>query len=135
LDFFAIVTPQTKAHYIADLDWLHRAHPLMWHFQNTADGHKALMADGVLCEFAVFTPDELAHATFAPRRRLDRRRSAVKFGGGPDAPRQRRAAGSNAHGAGVCDRVFELAAKAAAPNPGAGVDPFNPDRRIERRCP
>jgi lincosamide nucleotidyltransferase B/F len=33
------------------------------------------------------------------------------------------------------DRVLELTAKSASSNPGASVDPFNPDRRIERRCP
>jgi hypothetical protein len=68
LDFFAIVEPGHKTRFIAQLDWLASAHPLAWHFRNTADGHKALMTDGVFCEFAVFEPDELAAIPFAPGR-------------------------------------------------------------------
>lgn len=68
LDFFAVVDPGAKARYIDRLDWLAAAHPLAWHFRNTADGHKALMADGVFCEFAVFEPQELAAIPFAPGR-------------------------------------------------------------------
>jgi hypothetical protein len=68
LDFFAIVDPGAKAGFIDDLGWLAAAHPLAWHFRNTADGHKALMADGVFCEFAVFEPQELAGIPFAPGR-------------------------------------------------------------------
>ena len=68
LDFFAIVEPGHKARYLERLDWLAAAHPLAWHFQNTRDGHKALMADGVFCEFAVFEPDELEAIPFAPGR-------------------------------------------------------------------
>ena len=68
LDFFAIVEPGHKSRYIERLDWLEAAHPLAWHFQNTRDGHKALMADGVFCEFAVFEPAELADIPFAPGR-------------------------------------------------------------------
>ena len=52
LDFFAIVEPGSKARYLHRLDWLAAARPLVWHFQNTVDGHKALMDDGVFCEFA-----------------------------------------------------------------------------------
>jgi hypothetical protein len=43
LDFFVIVAQGYKVHYIESLDWL-------------ADGHKALMTDGIFCEFAVFEP-------------------------------------------------------------------------------
>jgi hypothetical protein len=68
LDFFAIVARGRKSRFIEQLDWLAEAHPLAWHFQNTADGHKALMADGVFCEFAVFEPDELEHIAYAPGR-------------------------------------------------------------------
>jgi hypothetical protein len=59
LDFFVIVAPGAKARFLRDLDWLRAAHPVAWHFQNTADGHKVLMADGVFCEFAVFEPQAL----------------------------------------------------------------------------
>jgi len=74
LDFFVLVREGgAKARYIAELDWLAEAHPLVWHFQNTPDGHKALMADGVYCEFAVFEPRELAHVAYAPGRFVWRR--------------------------------------------------------------
>lgn len=68
LDFFVIVDPGHQGRYLDSLDWLAAAHFLDWHFRNTADGHKALMADGVLCEFAVFEPAMLAHIPFAPGR-------------------------------------------------------------------
>ena len=68
LDFFAIVEPGHKARYLGQLDWLAAAHPLAWNFQNTRDGHKALMSDGVFCEFAVFEPAELDAIPFAPGR-------------------------------------------------------------------
>jgi lincosamide nucleotidyltransferase len=68
LDFFAVVEPGQKGRFIQSLDWLASAHPLVWHFQNTADGHKALMADGVFCEFAVFEPEELCGIPYAPGR-------------------------------------------------------------------
>ena len=73
LDFFTIVEPGQKARYIDSLDWLERAQPLAWHFRNTADGHKALMTDGVFCEFAVFEPQELENIPFAAGRIVWRR--------------------------------------------------------------
>lgn len=73
LDFFVVVKPHAKRRYIEDISWLHRAHPLEWSFRNTDDGHKALMADGVYCEFAVFTPEELTNAVFSPGRYVWRR--------------------------------------------------------------
>jgi hypothetical protein len=73
LDFFVIVRPGAKGRYIGSLDWLAAARPLMWHFQNTVDGHKALMDDGVFCEFAVFEPQELEHIPFAAGRWVWRR--------------------------------------------------------------
>lgn len=68
LDFFVIVEPGHKQRYINNLDWLNDAKPLEWNFQNTRDGHKAMMADGLLCEFAVFEAHELASIPFAPGR-------------------------------------------------------------------
>ena len=68
LDFFAIVEPGHKARYLDQLDWLAAAHPIAWHYRNTVDGYKALMTDGVFCEFAVFEPQELDAIPFAPGR-------------------------------------------------------------------
>ena len=59
LDFFAIVETGSKARYLDRLDWLAAAHPVALHFQNTVDGRKALMSDGVFCEFAVLPRVEL----------------------------------------------------------------------------
>lgn len=68
LDFFVIVAAGTKRRWLERLDWLAAAQPIAWHFRNTADGFKALMADGVFCEFAVFEPAELEAIPFAPGR-------------------------------------------------------------------
>lgn len=73
LDFFVIVRNGAKGRYIENLDWLAAAHPLAWHFQNTVDGHKGLMADGVFCEFAVFETHELSRIPYAPGRFIWRR--------------------------------------------------------------
>jgi hypothetical protein len=69
LDFFVIVRDTAaKARYIAELSWLAEAHALAWHFQNTVDGHKVLMSDGVYAEFAVFERTELPRIAYAPGR-------------------------------------------------------------------
>jgi hypothetical protein len=68
LDFFVIVRPGTKPAFLQSLDWLAAAHPIAWSFANTVDGHKALMADGLMCEFAVFEPEELLRARYTPGR-------------------------------------------------------------------
>lgn len=73
LDFFAVVAPGHKACYLDDLGWLAAAGPLVWHYRNTADGHKLLYADGVFCECAVFEPQELAGIPYAPARVVWRR--------------------------------------------------------------
>ncbi|MBE2223605.1 MAG: hypothetical protein IAF02_18835 [Anaerolineae bacterium] len=64
LDFFVIVEPAYKELFIHDLSWLSGIAPVAYAFQNTADGCKLLFVDGVFCEYAVFTPDELAHAAY-----------------------------------------------------------------------
>lgn len=68
LDFFAIVKPGAKSHFIEQLDWLESVRPLAYSFQNTADGWKALYDDGIFCEFAVFEPHELSAIPFARGR-------------------------------------------------------------------
>jgi len=68
LDFFVIVQADAKAHFLTDLAWLAAPHPLVYAFRNTVDGYKALYADDVFCEFAIFAPAELAQAAFAPGR-------------------------------------------------------------------
>lgn len=160
LDFFAIVAADRKASYLDDLGWLARAHPLAWQFRNTADGYKVLMADGVLCEFAVFEPQELAAVPFAPGRVVWKRDGIDE---GIAVPRQRppsavvpdeswligEALSNLLVGLGrwhrgerlsaarfvqghALDRLIELdALRTRAP----ADDPFNRDRRLEARQP
>jgi hypothetical protein len=73
LDFFVIVEVGQKHRYLRQLDWLANAYPIAWSFQNTVDGHKALMADGVFCEFAVFEQHELTRIPYAPGQWVWRR--------------------------------------------------------------
>ena len=89
LDFFVLVRPGgAKWRLIEDLVWLHRAHPLAWHFRNTHDGCKALMSDGVFCEFAVFEPAELPAIPYAPGRWVWRREGAPGVDDSMVAPRR-----------------------------------------------
>lgn len=162
LDFFAIVEPGHKARYIDSLDWLAAAHPLAWHFQNTVDGHKALMADGVFCEFAVFEPQELAQIPFAPgrvvwkRERVDDDIAVPRKALPPAEPPgeawivgealsclfvglQRWHRGEKLSAARfvqghALDRLLELDAL-RHPAAAAGADPFNRERRLEARRP
>lgn len=76
LDFFAIVEPGYKRHYIENLEWLSRLAPIAYHFQNSADGHKLLFSDGIFCEFAVFEPQELQEIPFSAGRIVWRREDA-----------------------------------------------------------
>jgi hypothetical protein len=160
LDFFVVVEPAAKARYVEALDWLAAAHPLAWHFRNTADGHKALMADGVLCEFAVFAPAELAQVPYAPGRWVWRRAGLPEAAARPAMPLpaardeawlvgealSNLIVGLLRHARGerlaalrmvqVCavDRLLELAAR-TAPAGARPADPFSPERRIEARDP
>lgn len=68
LDFFVIVRKGSKTYYLDDLGWLSEVAPVAYYFSNTIDGYKLLYEDGVFCEFAVFTEDELKQAVFTPGR-------------------------------------------------------------------
>lgn len=161
LDFFVIVEPGHKQRYIQNLDWLHDAKELEWHFQNTRDGHKAMMSDGVLCEFAVFEPHELATIPFAPGRlvwSVDGFDAAIVEPRLPMPPAelpeerwivgealscllvgmQRWIRGERLSAARfvqvfALDRLIELDMRVNPPAPGVRADPFNRDRRLERR--
>ncbi len=160
LDFFAIVEPGHAARYIEHLDWLAAAHPLAWHFRNTADGHKALMTDGVFCEFAVFEPQALADIPFAPGRIVWRRDDVDAAIAQPRRPLPSAALPDETYIVGealsclfvglqrwhrgeklsaarfvqghAMDRLIELDTLRSAPVPG---DPFNRERRLEARQP
>ena len=163
LDFFVLVRDGAKRDYLDRLDWLAAAQPLSWHFQNTADGHKALMTDGVFCEFAVFEIHELSRIPYAPGRFVWRRDEVDEGLARPTLPLpaphgapwlvgealsnlivglQRLARGEKLAAMRMVqvhalDRVLEfLEVQApAARNALASRDPFSVDRRIEARHP
>jgi lincosamide nucleotidyltransferase B/F len=65
LDFFVIARPGCKDYFLdTDLLWLKQCSPGEYFYRNTVDGYKFLFNDGVFCEFAIFTPDELEHIPF-----------------------------------------------------------------------
>lgn len=165
LDFFVVVAPGWKRHYLDDLGWLAAAHPIAWHFRNTVDGHKALMADGVFCEFAVFEPHELAAIPFAPGRMVWKRDGIDDALAEPRRPlpsadlpaeewivgealgclivgllrwhRGERLAAMRFVQSHALDRLIELDALRARQRgeSAAGADPFNRERRVEQRQP
>jgi lincosamide nucleotidyltransferase B/F len=68
LDFFAIVQPGFKQHFLQNLGWLNMPCPIAYSFRNTPDGYKLLYTDGIFCEMAVFEEAELATIPFAEGR-------------------------------------------------------------------
>ncbi len=165
LDFFVMVASGHKSAFIQKLDWLAAAHPVVWSIQNTVDGHKALMADGVFCEFAVFEPHELARIPYAPGRVVWRRDGFVDAIESPTMPMPAAALPSRDWVIGealsclfvglqrwnrgeklsamrfiqghALDRLIELDewALLEACTPNAAKDPFNRERRLEARSP
>lgn len=165
LDFFAIVAPGRKAAYLADLAWLSDVAPVAYAVRNTVDGYKVLYEDGIFCEFAVFEPAELPGIAYAPGRvvwaapgfdtaSLDRPDPTP--GGGVDVPwalgealtnlyvglgryhRGERLAAARLVQNHAVDRVLELASvweTAEAASSAASRDPFQAERRVERRIP
>ncbi len=161
LDFFVLVCDGAKGRYLASLDWLAAAHPLAWHFRNTVDGHKALMTDGVFCEFAVFEVHELSRIPYAPGRFVWRRDEVDASLAHPRQPLPARhgadwlvgealsnlIVGLQRHARGeklsamrlvqmhALDRVLEFLElqQPPTPDPWAARDPFNVERRIEVR--
>jgi hypothetical protein len=158
LDFFVIVRDGAKHRFIDDLSWLHGAQPLVWHFQNTVDGHKALMSDGVFCEFAVFERRELANIAYSPGQFVWRRDEIEESLARPQCqpPKARERAwlvgealsnlliglGRYARGEKLAamrmvqvyalDRLLEIKEQ-SVPATTSPRDPFNVDRRIEQR--
>jgi hypothetical protein len=164
LDFFVIVEVGHKQRYIEQLDWLDCAHTLVWHFQNTVDGHKALMKDGVFCEFAVFEPSELARIPYSAGRWIWRREDLSPTLSQPQIPTpspslpdetwivgealsclfiglQRWHRGEKLSAARfvqshALDRLIELdALRAEIVDQDVPADSFNRERRLERRQP
>lgn len=159
LDFFVAVTDDAVTKYRDDPAWLAAAAPIAWQFRNTADGYKLLFADGVFCEFAVFTLAELAAAPAAAARIVWAREGVSLVVGDPPA----RSAASEVEwhlgealsnlyvGLGrlqrgetltaqrfvqhyAVDRLVALATTLEQAGVGA-ADPFALERRVEQRYP
>lgn len=162
LDFFAIVRPGAKPGYLADIGWLAAAAPVAWSFVNSADGRKALFADGIYAEYAVFEPQELERIPFNEGRLVW---SAADFDAAccrprqlPGPPPERETAWLVGEAVtclyvGLCryrrgeklsaqrfvqhyavDRIVDLAARIETERP-AFRDPFSGERRFEERFP
>ncbi|HEY1013984.1 MAG TPA: hypothetical protein VGE07_14830, partial [Herpetosiphonaceae bacterium] len=162
LDFFVIARPGAKRRFLDNLDWLAAPAPLDFVFRNTADGCKALAADGAFYEFAVFEPAELAAIPFAEGRIVWAAPDADPALASPSRPAAAPAPPSREWLLGealtnlyvglqrlrrgellsaarfiqgyALDRVLELMEQ-DAPAAAAGRDPFAPDRRCEERLP
>jgi hypothetical protein len=68
LDFFVVVEDGAKQRYLESLDWLEELGPVAFSFENSVDGRKALFADGLFAEYAIFSFDELRESSFSPGR-------------------------------------------------------------------
>jgi lincosamide nucleotidyltransferase len=160
LDFFVIVKPGCKAGYLASLEWLAAVHPLAYAFLNTEDGYKALFADGIFCEFAIFEPRELPNIPFTGGRMVwkddafDASLSVPRpvqpsehtqewllgealtnlYVGLGRVQRGEILSGTRFIQGYAVDRVLELTAL-LEPAHGAAPDPFARERRFERRHP
>jgi len=68
LDFFVVVDDGAKGRYLSHIDWLTAVHPVAYSFANDGNGRKALFADGIFVEYAIFTAAELARLPFTGAR-------------------------------------------------------------------
>jgi hypothetical protein len=162
LDFFAIVETGQKGRFVDNLDWLEAAGPIAFAFRNTSDGHKVLFADGVFCEMAVFEPAELVGIPFSRGRIVWKQPWVDDSLAVPARPepaphvhtaewllgealtnllvglsrfnRGERLSAMRLVQGHALDRLIELAARVEPELPGQR-DPFNPERRVERRLP
>ena len=78
LDFFVVVDEGAKQQYLDSIDWLEQPCPVSFSFANTVDGRKALYADGLFAEYAVFTLDELRRSSYAAGRVVWQRADAPR---------------------------------------------------------
>jgi lincosamide nucleotidyltransferase len=159
LDFYVVVDDDAKPRYLHNLDWLETAGPIAYRFRNTVDGYKLLYADGIFCEFAVFTPRELATAQGSaarviwqrpgvalalpqPPQRADQPEVAWQVGealtnlyvGLGRFHRGERLSAARFIQQYAVDRVLALVAHGEPAGPARG-DPFSAERRVEQRYP
>ncbi|MFK5647005.1 hypothetical protein ACI3ET_10810 [Ornithinimicrobium sp. LYQ121] len=70
IDFFLIIdTPDSKHRYLQDTSWLQGfGGNVAYSLVNDPNGRKALLADGLFLEYAIFTPDQVAALPFTGAR-------------------------------------------------------------------
>jgi hypothetical protein len=68
LDFFVVVEDGAQERYIDAIDWLAAPAPVAYSFANERNGRKVLYADGIFCEYAIFTVAELKKLPFTGAR-------------------------------------------------------------------
>lgn len=159
LDFFVIVDDaDTKRRFLGDIGWLAQTGDVAFSFVNDANGRKALLHDGTLLEYAIFTAAELPGIPFADARvvwqRADAPDDLAGSGRSPQQPsvstvefhldealtnlvvglqRERRGERLNAFRfiqVFAVDRILALLRLSGAA-PGHRIDPFEPTRRVE----
>ncbi|GIE89861.1 hypothetical protein [Actinoplanes regularis] len=86
LDFFVVVEEGAVSRYTTRTDWLTVPCPVVWSFAHERHGRKALYADGVFVEYAVFTVPELRRVPFRGARVVWRRADAPPGLTESDAP-------------------------------------------------
>jgi hypothetical protein len=68
-DFFVVVDDAAaRDRYHTDIDWLGAAQPVVWSFENSDAGRKALLEDDLFAEYAVFSLAEMDTAGYPPGR-------------------------------------------------------------------
>ncbi len=162
LDFFVVVADGAKARYLESIDWLQAPCPVAYSFANDRNGRKALYADGIFVEYAVFTLEELARLPFTGARIVWRRDDApaglAHCGPAPGGPvydtvefhlnealtnlyvglhrelRGERLTAARFIQSYAVDRVIALL-NLTCPQVGYRRDPFDPSRRVEQAYP
>jgi lincosamide nucleotidyltransferase B/F len=163
LDFYVVARPGAKTRFIEQLDWLEAASPVGYGFQNSTAGWKILYQDGIFIEYAIFEPDDMAHVHFSEGRLVWHDPDFDLALANPNLPLHENRLENNPEwklgeiltnlyigllryhrgeklsaarfiqGYAV-DRILELAPYLEATQP-AHADPFQPERRFERRFP
>ena len=163
LDFYVIVQPGKKNRFIEQVDWLEAAGSIGYNFLNSKDGRKILYQDGIFVEFAIFEPAEMPNVHFAEGQlvwyapefdlslavpNLPKREKRLEdevlwklgeiltnlYVGLLRYHRGEKLSASRFIQGYAVDRILELAPHLGTPHP-AFADPFQPERRFERRYP
>ena len=158
IDFFVVVDSEgAKRRLLSDIGWLGGfGGEVAWSFVNSVDGRKALLADGLFLEYAVFTEEELAGIAFTAARLVRCRDGFVLPAGRGPGPaaldsvefhvdealsnllvglhreiRGERLTAMRLIQVHAVDRLLALVRLGPSPGPDL-PDPFEPTRRVDR---